>query len=96
MVRPNAVWSGEPGGGAVKYAIIIEKTDNGYSGYVPDLPGCVSAGDSVEETETLLREAVPFHVELLRQYGEPVPEPQTSIALIDVQTAPASPGAGAG
>ncbi|WP_420462622.1 type II toxin-antitoxin system HicB family antitoxin [Candidatus Palauibacter sp.] len=71
----------------MKYAIIIEKTDNGYSGYVPDLPGCVSAGDSVEETERLLREAVPFHVESLREHGDPVPEPQTSGALIDVPTA---------
>lgn len=70
----------------MKYAIIIEKTDNGYSGYAPDLPGCVSAGDSVEETKTLLREAVPFHVKLLRDFGEPVPEPQTSVAMIDVPT----------
>ena len=71
----------------MKYAIIIEKTDNGYSGYIPDLPGCVSAGDSVEETERLLGEAVPFHVDLLRECGEPVPEPQTAVALIDVPTA---------
>lgn len=68
----------------MKYAIIIEKTDNGYSGYVPDLTGCVAAGDSRAETEDLLREAVPFHVELLRENGDPVPAPQTLVAVVDV------------
>ena len=71
----------------MKYAIIIEKTDNGYSGYLPDLPGCVAAGDSRAETEDLLREAVPFHVELLRENGDPVPVPQTPVAVVDVPAA---------
>ena len=68
----------------MKYAAIIEKTGNGYSAYVPDLPGCVAAGDSREETESLIREAIALHLELLRKHGDPVPEPQTSAALVEV------------
>ena len=70
------------------YAVVIERTDNGYSGYVPDLPGCVAAGDSYEETERLLGEAVVFHIECLRENGDPVPEPHTSVARVDVPAAP--------
>ena len=69
---------------ALKYAAVIEKTTNGYSGYVPDLPGCVAAGNSCEETEKLLRDAVALHVESLREHGDPIPEPQTSVASVDV------------
>ena len=56
------------------YTAIIEKTGNGYSAYVPDLPGCVAAGDTRDETEALIREAVTYHLELLRESGDPVPE----------------------
>ena len=58
------------------YTVIIEKTGNGYSAYVPDLPGCVAAGDTREETEALIRDAVTYHLELLRESGDPVPEPR--------------------
>ncbi|WP_420634393.1 type II toxin-antitoxin system HicB family antitoxin [Candidatus Palauibacter sp.] len=68
----------------MKYAAVIEKTTNGYSGYVPDLPGCVAAGDSCAETERLLREAVAIHVESLREHGDPIPEPQTSVASVEI------------
>ncbi|MCY3882760.1 MAG: type II toxin-antitoxin system HicB family antitoxin [Chloroflexi bacterium] len=66
------------------YTVIIEKTDNGYSAYVPDLPGCVAAGDTREETETLIREAVTYHLESLRENGDPVPEPQAIASLVTV------------
>ena len=66
------------------YTVIIEKTGNGYSAYVPDLPGCVAAGDTREETETLIRDAVTYHLELLRESGDPVPEPEATAALVTV------------
>ena len=68
----------------MKYAVVIEKTGNGYSAYAPDLPGCIAAGDSVAEVEELIREAMILHVESLREHGDPVPEPQTSAALVEV------------
>jgi predicted RNase H-like HicB family nuclease len=68
----------------MKYSVVIEKSDNGYSAYVPDLPGCVAAGDTTEETKELIQEAVILHIELLREYGDPVPEPQATTALVEV------------
>ncbi|MCY3667251.1 MAG: type II toxin-antitoxin system HicB family antitoxin [Gemmatimonadetes bacterium] len=68
----------------MKYSVVIEKTDNGYSAYAPDLPGCIAAGDSQVEVEELIREAIIMHLESLREHGDPVPEPQTSVALVEV------------
>lgn len=68
----------------MKYAIVVEKTDNGYSAYVPDLPGCVAAADTQEEVGLLIREAVTHHVAMLREYGDPVPEPQATTGLVEV------------
>ena len=68
----------------MKYAIVIEKTLNGYSAYVPDLPGCVAAADSFEDTEKLIREAVVVHLESLQEHGDSVPEPQTSVGVAEV------------
>ena len=66
------------------YAIVIEPTDNGYSAYAPDLPGCVAAADSYEDAEKLIREAVVFHLESLREYGDPIPEPRTRVGSVEV------------
>jgi len=63
----------------VRYAVVIEKTDNNYSAYVPDLPGCVATGGTVKIVEAEIREAIRFHIEGLREDGLPVPAP-TSIA----------------
>ena len=60
------------------YTAIIEKTSNGYSAYVPDLPGCVAAADTRTETEVLIQEAVTLHLDMLRTNGEPIPEPLTT------------------
>lgn len=68
----------------MKYAAVIERTGNGYSAYVPDLPGCVAAGDTRAETEALTREAVAEHLELLREDGDLIPEPQASTSLVEV------------
>ena len=63
----------------MRFAIVIEKAEANYSAYVPDLPGCVATGDTVEEVEREIRDAIRFHIEGLREDGLPVPGP-TSIA----------------
>ena len=68
----------------MNYAVVIEKTGNGYSAYVPDLPGCVAAADTREDTEELIREAIVYHLEMLRDSGDPIPEPQTTTSLVEV------------
>jgi predicted RNase H-like HicB family nuclease len=66
----------------MKYLVIFEKTDTGYSAYVPDLPGCITTGHSLPETERLIREAVEFHLEGLREDGLPIPPPTTTADYI--------------
>ena len=63
----------------MRYAVVIEKAQNNYSAYVPDLPGCVATGATVAAVEKEIRDAIRFHIEGLRQDGLPVPSP-TSIA----------------
>lgn len=71
----------------MKYLIVIEPTETGYSAYSPDLPGCVSTGATPEETESNMREAIEFHIEGLRQEGEHVPEPSTTSRYVEVSAA---------
>ena len=68
----------------MKYVVVYEETPTGYSAYVPDLPGCVAAGETRQETEGLLREAIAFHLEGLREFGEPIPEPGTWAETVEV------------
>jgi predicted RNase H-like HicB family nuclease/predicted RNA binding protein YcfA (HicA-like mRNA interferase family) len=67
------------GGALMRYAIVIEKAEGNYSAYVPDLPGCVATGDTIETVEREIRDAIRFHIQGLQQEGLPVPQP-TSIA----------------
>jgi predicted RNase H-like HicB family nuclease len=67
-----------------EYVVIYEWTGKNYSAYVPDLPGCVAAGDTLEETERLMREAITLYIETLRELGQPVPEPTTKAKPIAV------------
>ena len=69
------------------YAIVIEQTGNGYSAYVPDLPGCVAAADTYQATERLIRDAVVHHLESLREHGDPIPEARTGVGSVEVETA---------
>ena len=62
-----------------KYNVIFEQANTNWAAYVPDLPGCVSTGRTLEETERNVREAISGHLRTLREFGEPVPEP-TSVA----------------
>ncbi len=65
------------------YLVVFEKCDDGsYSVYVPDLPGCASSGDTLEEAEQMIREAIKLHLDSLRQHGEPVPPPTTQARVI--------------
>jgi len=68
----------------VKYAVVFEKSATGYGAYVPDLPGCVTVGDSLEEAEQNIREAIEGHLEVMRDHGELVPEPTTTVQEIAV------------
>jgi predicted RNase H-like HicB family nuclease len=71
---------------APSYLIVIERAaDGGFGAWAPDLPGCVALGDSIEDAERQLREAIAFHLEGLREHGEPVPAP-TAVAAVMVTT----------
>ena len=68
----------------MRYAIVIEKAESNFSAYVPDLPGCVAAGKTVEETETLIREAIAFHLDGIREDGLPVPQPSSQVDYVEI------------
>ena len=61
------------------YAVVYEHTPNNYSAYAPDVPGCIAAGDTRAEVEGLMREALTYHLEMLRDYRDPIPEPQLPV-----------------
>jgi predicted RNase H-like HicB family nuclease len=67
----------------MRYAVIIEKGDTSYGASVPDLPGCIAVGETLEEVQRLIREAIAFHIEGLREEGLPIPEPTTLAEYID-------------
>jgi predicted RNase H-like HicB family nuclease len=68
----------------MQYVVIIEKGPTSYGAYVPDLPGCVAVAETEEEVTTLIREAIEFHLEGMREDGEPIPEPTSRAAYVDV------------
>lgn len=72
----------------VKYAVIFENGGSNWAAYVPDLPGCISTGQTLKETERNIREAIEGHLTTLREFGDPVPPP-TSIAG-EVEISPAA------
>jgi predicted RNase H-like HicB family nuclease len=68
----------------MRYAIVIEKTVNNYSAYAPDLPGCIATGATRQEVESEMREAIQFHLQGLREDGEPLPDPSSQVDYIEV------------
>ena len=68
----------------MRYAIVIEKAEGNFSAYVPDLPGCVATGATVEVVEAEIREAIAFHVEGLREDGLPVPPGDSQVEYVEV------------
>jgi predicted RNase H-like HicB family nuclease len=71
----------------MRYAIVIERGPASYGAYVPDLPGCVSAAETRDEAIRLIREAIEFHIEEMREGGLEVPEPLSSAEYVEVLTA---------
>jgi predicted RNase H-like HicB family nuclease len=71
----------------MQYTVIIEQGDSSWGAYVPDLPGCVAAGETREEVQQLIREAIDFHIEGLREQGEPIPEPHSFSELVEIDAA---------
>ena len=72
----------------VRYAVIFEQAERNWAAYVPDLPGCITTGSTLEETERNIREAIEGHLKTLRDFGDPIPHP-TSIAR-DIEIQPAA------
>jgi predicted RNase H-like HicB family nuclease len=68
----------------MKYVVVIEKGPTSFGAYVPDLPGCVAVGETMEEVEQLIQEAIEFHIEGMREDGVPVPEPSSTSKEVEV------------
>jgi predicted RNase H-like HicB family nuclease len=71
----------------MQYLVVVEKGPTSFGAYVPDLPGCVAAAESRDEVLSLIREAVEFHIEGLREDGQPIPEPSSFSEIVDVKAA---------
>jgi predicted RNase H-like HicB family nuclease len=70
-----------------RYAVIFEKSRTGYGAYVPDLPGCVAVAPTLDETEKLIREAIEFHLEGIREDGDEITEPTTFAEMVEITAA---------
>ena len=68
----------------MKYAVVIEKTESNYSAYVPDLPGCVATGATVDEVTKEIVTAIGFHIEGMKEDGEAIPQPSSTVEYIEV------------
>ncbi len=70
----------------VAFAVVIERGDASYGAYIPDLPGCVAVAETEDEVRRLIKEAAEAHIEIMREHGEPIPEPRsrTSEVLVEV------------
>ena len=69
----------------MRYAVVIEKEQNSYGAYVPDLPGCVAVGDTLEEVKTLIQEAIEFHLESTIEDGDPIPLPSSVVEYVETK-----------
>ena len=74
-------------GRVMEYLVVVEKGRSGYGAYVPDLPGCVAAGETRREVLKLIRDAVKLHIEALRESGQSVPEPTSKSDVVRVRAA---------
>lgn len=68
----------------LRYTIIIEKAGDNYSAYAPDLPGCITTGPTVEQTRRNMEEAIAFHLHGMHEDGEPIPQPNSTAAIVEV------------
>jgi predicted RNase H-like HicB family nuclease len=72
---------------SVRYAVIFEQAEHNWAAYVPDLPGCITTGSTLEETEHNIREAIEGHLKTLREFGDPIPHPTSVARDIEIQPA---------
>jgi predicted RNase H-like HicB family nuclease len=70
-----------------RYAVVFEQAPHNWAAYVPDLPGCVTTGSTLEDTRRLIAEAIEFHIGGMRLHGEAVPEPTTIAESVEVRAA---------
>jgi predicted RNase H-like HicB family nuclease len=68
----------------MRYAVVIEKAEGNHSAYVPDLPGCIATGLTVQEAEAQIREAIAFHIDGLREDGLPLPQATSKVEYIEL------------
>lgn len=71
----------------MRYLVVVEEGPQSFGAYVPDLPGCVAAGESRDEVIALIREAIEFHLEGLKEDGESIPKPSSSSELVEIKAA---------
>jgi predicted RNase H-like HicB family nuclease len=71
----------------MRYMVVLEKGETSWGAHVPDLPGCIAAGESREETVRLIREAIDLHIESLQQDGQPIPSPSSESVIVEVTAA---------
>ncbi len=71
----------------MKYTVIIEQGESSYGAYVPDLPGCVAAGETKDEVLNLIKEAMEFHLEGLKEKGDKIPDPHCFSEVVDINAA---------
>ncbi|MBI4205453.1 MAG: type II toxin-antitoxin system HicB family antitoxin [Betaproteobacteria bacterium] len=71
----------------MRYLVVVEQGPTSFGAYVPDLPGCVAAGETKEEALALIREAIELHLEGLKDEGQPIPRPSSSSEIVDVEAA---------
>jgi predicted RNase H-like HicB family nuclease len=83
----EAGWAQKQKGPGMKYAVIVEEGDTSFGAHVPDLPGCVAVGETRQEVLELIQEAIEFHLEGLRQDGQPIPPPSSSVEYVEVRAA---------
>lgn len=72
---------------SLRYAVIFEQAESNWAAYVPDLPGCISTGKTMEETERNIREAIEGHLKTLREFGDPIPRPSSVAREIEIPPA---------
>ena len=68
----------------MRYAIVIENAGPNFSAYVPDLPGCVATGASIDDVQREIREAIELHLEGMREDGDPIPQPSSSVQYVEI------------
>ena len=69
-----------------RYAVVFEKAESNWAAYVPDLPGCITTGSTLQETKRNIREAIELHLEAMLEVGEPIPAPTSDVGFVELET----------